>query len=206
MKVIPLFENGYHFPQHLLIFQMEHSFNHYTMIWLLRPIITLDGFQSVCVSPRRGSQNWMHYLKCGLIMQNASVLQLLATRFQVIYRGRKHSEEGVASWSYSWLLNFHKTKMSAFTDRTLLNKISWALFLLELIFWVEKISCMSIHTRVYFWHWSSILITCAVFFLSLTWLSNVTIFIVHHSLKGSWVVSGCQTLCWPLMTPRTRRW
>lgn len=102
-----------------------------------------------------------------------------------------HQRRGVASWSYSWLLNFHKTKMSAFTDRTLLNKISWALFLLELIFWVKKISCMSIHTRVYFWHWSSILITCAVFFFK----RNLTIQCYHiycasfvkRFLSGFWL-------------------
>lgn len=203
-----LFENDDHFPQHLLIFQMEHSFNHYTLIWLLRPSIMLDGFQSVCVSPKRGSQNWMHYLKCDLIMQNASVLQLLATLFQVIYRRRKHSQR--RGWRPHHILSswtFIKLKCLLSQTELCLIKISWALFLLELIFWVERImSCMSIHTRVYFWHCSRILITCAVLFLSLTWLSNVfvTTFIVPHSLKGFWVVSGCQTLCCPLMIPKTR--
>lgn len=175
MKIIQLFENGYHFPQHLLIFQMEHSFNHYTMIWLLRPIIMLDGFQSVCVSPKRGSQNWMYYLKCGLIMQNESVLQLHATLLKVIYRGRKHTQR--RGWRPHHILGswtFIKLKCPSFTDRTLLNQISWVLFLLELMFWVEKISCVSVHTRVYFWRSSSILITCAfavvVFFKA--WLDH----------------------------------
>lgn len=106
-------------------FQMERSFNHYNMIWLLRPIIMLDGFQFVRVSPKRGSQIWMYYLKCGLIMQNTSVLQLLRTLFQVIYRGRKctpkrgwHPDHILGSWTFT------KPKCLSFADRTRLNQIS----------------------------------------------------------------------------------
>lgn len=196
MKVIQLFENGYHFPHHLLIFQMEHSFNHYTMIWLLRPIIMLDEFQSVCVSPKRGSQNWMYYLKYDLIMQNASVLELLATLLKVIYRGRKHTQR--RGWRPHLILvswTFIKLKCPSFTDRTLLNQISWVMFLLELMFWVEKISCVSVHTRVYFWRLSSILIICAlvvvVFFffkpdLTIQCVCYCTSF-VKRFLSGFWL-------------------
>lgn len=187
---------------------MEHSFNHYNMIWLLRPIIMLDGFQFVRVSPKCGSQNWMYYLKCGLIMQNTSVLQLLRPLFQVIYRGRKCMlQRGVGDHilrSWTW------TKMSVFfffSDSTLFNQIFHVLFLLELILWVEKMSCMPIHTRVRLWCWYIVLIIYDIFFWCLTWLTNVSATIFYWALlKGIWVVPvGCSSCC-SLMIPSARRW
>lgn len=85
-KLFKYLKNGYHFSLHLLFLQTEHSFNHYNMIRLLRPITMLERFQFVHAFPKCGSQNWMHYLKCGLIMQNTWVLMpaLFWTLFLII--------------------------------------------------------------------------------------------------------------------------
>lgn len=53
-KLFNYLKNDYPFSLSLLFFQLEHSFNHSNMRWLLRPLPILDRFQFVHVSSKCG--------------------------------------------------------------------------------------------------------------------------------------------------------